>query len=891
VHGQPDGDAQALLDRGLALSRAGAPTDAAQVLERAVEQARAERTPRVEGHALRALASLRADAKDVAGAEALWARAAATFSAVEDWRAVGAVHTAHALAAFGSGDDAGAERGWLAALAAFEAAGDPLELSRGLRNLSFVRRLALEERIALVRRAAEYAHLAGDTRQIGLVEHQLSDLLYLDGDVAAAVEHLQAALSRLEPQADQTSLARALTSYGRLHRVLGRPDASIALNRRAAALLEASGDFSGAAQALDAITRALIDTGDPGLIESAGAALDMARRGRSLPMLTLALCRMATVLSYAGRPAEARAYVEEAADLRSAGVATCVNEALAAVESAAGNPEAVLAAHDASDMSAASVEDRIAHSWRRARVLTRLDRSAEASAELRRAVAMLDDVAARLVPVDGAKRGYFERMRALVDLHVAVLIDLGEFEDALEASERGRARAFLDLLTARALDEPSGDRPVPAEMTGPAPRPADVLAGPPRPLTLEGLLQRSRPPASGSSSPEPIVASPAAAVVPSLATVRATAARLGSHVLIYWVAAERTAIWVVAPDGAVTGAQQPVGRTELTALVRSAAGLGQSGGAATRGGTQVAFDPASRRALRRLRAALLDPVQGALPRDDGARLTVIPDGPLFALSFAGLPGSSGRYLIEDYELHYAPSVGALAALPSRAGTRGPVLVVADPATTALDASGTPLARLPAAAAEGRAIQRVLAGHAVDVLSDRAASESRVRAALADAAVIHFATHGVVSDTAPWTSFLALGGAGSRLDDDGRLTAGELYDLGLKAQLAVLGACRSAVGPPTGDGITGLARGFFAAGVPSVVASLWDLPDATTAVMQPAFYRRWQATQSPASALRHAQLDLLARLRSGKVTVATPLGPLTVPEHPAVWAGLIAIGLP
>ena len=76
-----------------------------------------------------------------------------------------------------------------------------------------------------------------------------------------------------------------------------------------------------------------------------------------------------------------------------------------------------------------------------------------------------------------------------------------------------------------------------------------------------------------------------------------------------------------------------------------------------------------------------------------------------------------------------------------------------------------------------------------------------------------------------------------------------------------------------------------------MAALWDLPDVTTARMQPEFYRRWNAQASPSDALRHAQLDLLRQLRGGRVMVNTAVGVLTVPEHPSMWAGLVAIGAP
>jgi len=58
---------------------------------------------------------------------------------------------------------------------------------------------------------------------------------------------------------------------------------------------------------------------------------------------------------------------------------------------------------------------------------------------------------------------------------------------------------------------------------------------------------------------------------------------------------------------------------------------------------------------------------------------------------------------------------------------------------------------------------------------------------------------------------------------------------------------------------------------------------------PAFYQSWKRRGDKAAALREAQLQLLARLRTGKFTVDTPAGPIAVPPHPAIWAGLVLIG--
>ena len=85
--------------------------------------------------------------------------------------------------------------------------------------------------------------------------------------------------------------------------------------------------------------------------------------------------------------------------------------------------------------------------------------------------------------------------------------------------------------------------------------------------------------------------------------------------------------------------------------------------------------------------------------------------------------------------------------------------------------------------------------------------------------------------------------------------------------------------------------FMYAGAASIVATLWDVADQSGAELMPAFYRAWRREHSRSAALRAAQLQLLARLRAGTVTIDTPGGPRTLPEHPFFWAGFVLVGEP
>src|SRR5262249_13002360 len=136
----------------------------------------------------------------------------------------------------------------------------------------------------------------------------------------------------------------------------------------------------------------------------------------------------------------------------------------------------------------------------------------------------------------------------------------------------------------------------------------------------------------------------------------------------------------------------------------------------------------------------------------------------------------------------------------------------------------PLPRLPGARTEVEAIARLVPPTRTTVLRDALATESSVRTAAAGKAVLHFATHAVVRDDDPFGSFLALGSASGGAENDGFLTAQEVYGWNLHANLVVLSACRSGGGRVTGDGVSTFARAFIYAGTPSLIASVWDVPD-------------------------------------------------------------------
>lgn len=123
-------------------------------------------------------------------------------------------------------------------------------------------------------------------------------------------------------------------------------------------------------------------------------------------------------------------------------------------------------------------------------------------------------------------------------------------------------------------------------------------------------------------------------------------------------------------------------------------------------------------------------------------------------------------------------------------------------------------------------------------------------------IIHFAAHGEADSDDPGNSAIELSrydGQGRRIE--GRLRAADIEDLDLSAELVVLSACGTGLGREfRGEGLVGLTQAFFSAGVPSVVVTLWDVNDESTAKLMKSFYSRLES-EGAASALRHAQIDM------------------------------------
>ena len=155
-----------------------------------------------------------------------------------------------------------------------------------------------------------------------------------------------------------------------------------------------------------------------------------------------------------------------------------------------------------------------------------------------------------------------------------------------------------------------------------------------------------------------------------------------------------------------------------------------------------------------------------------------------------------------------------------------------------------------------------------------ASEMNFKERAEKAQVLHLAMHTLLNDEDPLYSQLVFTEEGED-GEDGYLNAYELYNMKLKADLAVLSACNTGIGKmQKGEGIMSLSRAFKYAGCSNIVMSLWPANDASTKEIMVDFFKRLKAGEAKDQALRNARTQYLDNASN---------------THPFYWATFVFIG--
>ena len=296
-----------------------------------------------------------------------------------------------------------------------------------------------------------------------------------------------------------------------------------------------------------------------------------------------------------------------------------------------------------------------------------------------------------------------------------------------------------------------------------------------------------------------------------------------------------------------------------------------------------------------LQQQLLAPILAKL--DKVENLIIIPDGDLNYLPFEALltklPQTSNAtfdelaYVLQQYTIHYEYSATLWWQNVLNKSTQsqlfagfaptyqGKELLASRTNTYSLLNSSATYMPLKHNQSEVKSLATSLNGY---TLTGFAATENAFKKEAKNYGVLHLAMHAYVNDKNPNYSHLVFAPSKDSIEDR-YLYAYELYNMRLKADLAVLSACETGNGQiQKGEGVMSLSRAFKYAGVPNIVMSFWKADDFYTKYIMTQFYQFLKAGAGKNEALQQAKIAQLATAKDNKEAA-----------HPFYWANFVLVG--
>jgi CHAT domain-containing protein/cytochrome c-type biogenesis protein CcmH/NrfG len=426
------------------------------------------------------------------------------------------------------------------------------------------------------------------------------------------------------------------------------------------------------------------------------------------------------------------------------------------------------------------------------------------------------------------RNNFFDNVQSIYDLATGFAFSvMNDPEKAFDYAEQSRARTLLDdLAQNKSFARPAADS-------------ASGLSLPQKPFAVAELLER----------------------LPK-----------DAQLVQYAVLNDRILIWVLSTQGL----SYRVSDTPQDLLENLVSGYLQALDRGDTGTEQIDYY------ARGLFDRLFGPIEPLL--DKSKLLCIVPDNILNHLPFGALRSSeTGRFVVQDYVSIMSPSATSFVICSEIAANKGDgeerILSVGNPR---FDRKRFESERdLPSAAREAREVASFYSSRCL--LTGDDAKESRVRAEMQRAGVIHLAVHSLVNERAPLKSRLLLsmepGAAIGNQATDGVLESQEVFSLNLnRARVVLLSACQTGVARYyKGEGMISFARPFLSKGVPLVVVSLWPVDsDATEELMSSLHRYRKRDGISTAQALAIAQREMLQKTGNRF-------------DQPRYWAPFVVIG--
>lgn len=217
-----------------------------------------------------------------------------------------------------------------------------------------------------------------------------------------------------------------------------------------------------------------------------------------------------------------------------------------------------------------------------------------------------------------------------------------------------------------------------------------------------------------------------------------------------------------------------------------------------------------------------------------------------------------RYLLDEpFALCYAPSLTTWDLL--REQPERPIRQVqAAGIVEFLDAPS-----LPGARKDIENLQAVFGSRVRKLLPGRDAFETGARELFGQEGLLFVATHGQNHADKPLASYLLFH---PDQENDGYMTARELYASQVRADLVVMSACYSGLAdrsPLPGDDLFGLERALLHSGARTVVAGVWDVYDGTGPELMHDFFVELVGGKPAPQAMAQSQRTFLNRLRQSE----------------------------
>jgi CHAT domain-containing protein/uncharacterized protein HemY len=546
-------------------------------------------------------------------------------------------------------------------------------------------------------------------------------------------------------------------------------------------------------------------------------------------------------------------------------------------------------------------------------VQSKLGQKEEGRKSMEKAITVIEGVRKEL-DLPEEKAGYFETKLTVYEDLIQLLVEIGRHSEALQYAERSKARAFLDLLTeaniypekdlkpklkknklllqARYIEiqkklrlETEKDKNDPTTIRN---LEGNLVEMEKEYVQLKREIRKQNPNYSALAHPQPVAINDVRKLLDETTAL-----------LEYSVGESNSYLFLVtASDMKVITLP---GEKELSSQIQKLSEVLQKPDEILQDleGTHTTYADIS----SRLYDILIKPVHPEIA--DKKTLLIVPDGTLNYLPFEVLltnkPGSQKinfeklPYLLRKFQIHYAPSVSVLSAIGSnlllrKAKNSKDLLAAADPvyggqpgATRAskqdiygIIKAAASLPSLPNTRLEVEQIANLYPEEKVTLLIGKEANENNIKQTkLSEYRLLHFAAHGIINEDQSDLSSLVFS-MDQDDQEDGFLMMREVFDLKLNADLVTLSACRTALGQRIrGEGIHSLARAFLYAGANSVLVSLWDVSDKSTAALMKTTYGNMSENHSDkAAALRNAKLKMIEE---------------SAYSHPYYWAPFVLIG--